>query len=118
MVNEGRLAPVVDVVQALRDEAAGAGNSAKGSGGGGGGGGRGGGGGEDSGKGGGKRQAGRKDVSRAHRTYMCLLVCCCTRNLRWGKLNPLGFAAVPYGGGVQTTQINCTQFVSITGLHS
>ncbi|CAB1115795.1 unnamed protein product [Ectocarpus sp. CCAP 1310/34] len=33
MVNEGRLAPVVDVVQALRDEAAGAGNTAKGTGG-------------------------------------------------------------------------------------
>lgn len=31
MVNEGRLAPVIDVVQALRDDAAGAGNNARGS---------------------------------------------------------------------------------------
>lgn len=34
MVNEGQLAPVVDVVQALRDEAAGAGKGAGGKGGG------------------------------------------------------------------------------------
>lgn len=60
MVNEGRLAPVVDVVQALRDEAAGAGSNSKG-GGGSGGGGRG----EDAAKGGGKRKAARKDV-RSH----------------------------------------------------
>lgn len=85
MVNEGRLAPVVDVVQALRDEAAGAGNSTKsGSGGGGGsGGGRGGGGGEDSAKGGGKRQAARKDVSQTHRTHTAFTMpFYCTHNPR------------------------------------
>ena len=64
MVNEGRLAPVVDVVQALRDEAVGAGDSAKR--GGSSSGGRGGGGGEGAPKGGGKRKAARKDVSQAH----------------------------------------------------
>lgn len=57
MVNEGRLAPVVDVVQALRDDAAGAGNSAKG-----GGVGKGGVGVEDSGKPGGHKNAAKRDV--------------------------------------------------------
>lgn len=58
MVNEGRLAPVVDVVQALRDEAAGAGNSAKGTGW------KGSGGAEDATKGGGSKGFAKKDVSR------------------------------------------------------
>lgn len=55
MVNEGRLAPVVDVVQALRDEAAGGGK---------GGGGKGGGGADDIAKTGGNKSASKKDVSR------------------------------------------------------
>lgn len=57
MVNEGRLAPVVDVVQALRDEAAGAGNNAKGASG------KGGVGGDDVAKGSGNKGSARKDVS-------------------------------------------------------
>lgn len=57
MVNEGRLAPVVDVVQAIRDEAAGAGNNGKG------GGGKGGGGADDIAKASGNKSASKKDVS-------------------------------------------------------
>lgn len=60
MVNEGRLAPVVDVVQALRDEAAGAGNKAKGAAW------KGSGGAEDAAKGGGNKGFAKKDVSRYH----------------------------------------------------
>lgn len=55
MVNEGRLAPVVDVVQALRDEAAGGGK---------GGGGKGGGAADDIAKAGGNKSSSKKDVSR------------------------------------------------------
>ncbi|CAM9456895.1 unnamed protein product [Scytosiphon promiscuus] len=55
MVNEGRLAPVADVVQALRDEAAGAGTNAKGAGG------KGGGGTEDNAKTGGGKAAPKKE---------------------------------------------------------
>jgi len=51
MVNEGRLAPVVDVVQALRDEAAGTG-------------GKGGGAADDIAKAGGMKSAAKKEVSR------------------------------------------------------
>lgn len=51
MVNEGRLAPVVDVVQALRDEAAGAG-------------GKGGGAADDIAKAGGIKSAVKKEVGR------------------------------------------------------
>ncbi len=51
MVNEGRLAPVVDVVQALRDEAAGAG-------------GKGGGAADDVAKVGGIKSAAKKEVGR------------------------------------------------------
>lgn len=61
MVNEGRLAPVVDVVQALREEPiAGTGNNAKG-----GAGGKGVGDAEDAGKcgSGGNRGSAKKDVS-------------------------------------------------------
>lgn len=58
MVNEGRLAPVVDVVQALRDEAAGAGNNAKGTGG------KGGGAADDIAKASGNKSASKKEVSR------------------------------------------------------
>lgn len=54
MVNEGQLAPVVDVVQALRDEAAGAGKGA---------GGKGGGAAEDN-RAGGNKSASKKEASR------------------------------------------------------
>lgn len=57
MVNEGRLAPVADVVQALRDEAAGAGTNAKGAGGKGAT--------DDNAKTGGNKGAAKKEVSRA-----------------------------------------------------
>lgn len=54
MVNEGQLAPVVDVVQALRDEAAGAGKGA---------GGKGGGAAEDMARAGGTKSASKKEAS-------------------------------------------------------
>lgn len=71
MVNEGQLAPVVDVVQALRDEAAGAGNNAKGTGG------KGGGAAEDIAKASGGKSSTKKEASRCcKKTWEC--VTCCT----------------------------------------
>lgn len=67
MVNEGRLAPVVDVVQALRDEAAGGGNNGKG------GSGKGGGAADDIAKASGNKS--KKDVSGEGITMKCLEFC-------------------------------------------
>lgn len=71
MVNEGRLAPVVDVVQALRDEAAG--NNAKG------GGGKGGGAADDIAKASGNKSASKKEVSRQGTTTGMLNIRYCRR---------------------------------------